>query len=128
MSDPLNCPKCSAVMDPILADGHEVDRCTQCAGIWFDAGELDWLADRQIAAAIDTGDVDEGRAMDAVTEIDCPRCSRPMKNVADGHKPDIHYEICLYCEGAFLDAGEFSELARLSLAEILRALFRQGRA
>lgn len=114
-------------MQAVLADGVEVDRCTECEGIWFDAGELDWLAQDEIAQAIDVGQVEAGRSMNAVTEIDCPRCGRPMKHVADEHKPEIRYEICLGCEGAFLDAGEFRELARLSVAEVLRHLIRRRR-
>lgn len=123
----LSCPKCSAAMEPVMADGHEVDRCTRCAGIWFDAGELDWLAQSEIAEAIDTGDVREGRAMNEVTDVDCPRCGRGMQHVPDEHKPDIHYEVCVECEGAFLDAGEFRDLARLSLAEVVKALFATAR-
>lgn len=112
-------------MEALIADGVEIDRCTECEGIWFDAGELDWLAQDEIAEAIDIGEVEAGRSMNAVTEIDCPRCGRPMKHMADRHKPHIHYEVCLGCEGAFLDAGEFRELSQLSLVELLRGLMRR---
>jgi len=127
LNDPLRCPKCREAMVPIEVETFEVDRCAQCEGIWFDAGELDWLAQREVAEVVDTGDSSTGSEMNAVTEIDCPRCSRPMKHVSDEYKPDIHYEICIYCEGAFLDAGEFRDLARLSLADVLRALFASSR-
>jgi Zn-finger nucleic acid-binding protein len=123
----LNCPKCRHDMEAIEVDGVEVDRCLSCQGLWFDAGELDWLAQPEVAEVIDTGQADAGHAMNALTEIDCPRCGRPMKHVADEHKPDIRYEVCLGCEGAFLDAGEFSDLARLSIAEVLRFLIRRRR-
>lgn len=123
MTRPLRCPKCRHGMVAVEVAGFEVDRCGHCEGLWFDAGELDWLAQSEVAEVVDTGEVSTGSAMNAVTEIDCPRCSRPMKHVADEHKPEIRYEVCVYCEGAFLDAGEFSDLARLSVAEILQALF-----
>lgn len=114
-------------MEAVEADGVEVDRCTRCGGIWFDAGELDWLAQSEIADAIDVGAAADGRTMNEVTEIDCPRCGRPTKHIADRHKPQIRYEVCLGCEGAFLDAGEFRELARLSLADLFRVLFGRGK-
>jgi Zn-finger nucleic acid-binding protein len=111
-------------MESIVVDGVEVDRCAGCEGLWFDAGELDWLAQDEVAEAIDVGEV---RALNHVTEIDCPRCGKPMKHVADRHKPDVRYEVCIGCEGAFLDAGEFRDLARLSLAELFRGLIRRRR-
>ncbi len=114
-------------MEPVEADGVEVDRCTGCGGIWFDAGELDWLAQSEIAEAIDVGEAAEGESMNALTHIDCPRCGRPTRHIADPHKPTIRYEICSGCEGVFLDAGEFSELARLSLGDLVRALFGRRR-
>ena len=30
------CPKCVHEMETVSVDGIEVDRCTQCYGIWFD--------------------------------------------------------------------------------------------
>lgn len=122
----LCCPKCATGMETLMVDGVEVDRCTRCEGLWFDAGELDWLAQDEIAEAIDVGAVDDGRTMNKLTEIDCPRCGKPMKHVADRHKPEIRYEVCIGCEGAFLDAGEFRELSKLSLAEVLRGLLRRA--
>lgn len=127
MSEPLRCPKCSESMEVLVVDGAEVDRCTGCEGIWFDAGELDWLAQDEVAEAIDVGAVEEGRSMNAVTEIDCPRCGKPMKHVADRHKPEVRYEVCIGCEGAYLDAGEFRELSKLSLLDVLRDLLRRAR-
>jgi len=118
----LRCPKCRASMGPVEADGVEVDRCTGCGGIWFDAGELDWLAQSEIAEVIDVGESAEGEAMNEMTRIDCPRCGRPTRHSADPYKPHIRYEICSGCEGVFLDAGEFRDLARLSLGDLLRHL------
>ena len=37
----MKCPKCG--MEPIALDykGIEVDKCSECEGIWLDAGELE---------------------------------------------------------------------------------------
>ena len=37
----LKCPKCGHDMREESLDGVNVDRCTFCEGIYFDAGELD---------------------------------------------------------------------------------------
>ena len=37
----MKCPKCGHDMVSQQLDGVEVDRCTYCEGVYFDAGELD---------------------------------------------------------------------------------------
>ena len=37
----MECPKCEASMQRVLHQGIEVDRCTQCKGLWFDYLEKD---------------------------------------------------------------------------------------
>ena len=39
----LKCPKCGYDLESIDYDGVTVDRCTKCAGIWLDPGELEAL-------------------------------------------------------------------------------------
>jgi Zn-finger nucleic acid-binding protein len=43
-SGAMRCPKCWADMDQIMIDGTEIDRCSACHGLWFDAVELTDLA------------------------------------------------------------------------------------
>ena len=39
----MDCPACKGVM--VIAEHQriEVDYCTKCSGVWFDAGELELL-------------------------------------------------------------------------------------
>jgi len=39
----MKCPKCGHDMKTIMLDSIELDKCTNCEGIYFDAGELDEL-------------------------------------------------------------------------------------
>jgi uncharacterized protein len=39
----LKCPKCGHELKPEPLQGIEIDRCTFCEGVYFDAGELDQL-------------------------------------------------------------------------------------
>lgn len=41
----MKCPKCGFDLKTEEYHGLEVDRCTQCAGVWFDAGEAEELLD-----------------------------------------------------------------------------------
>lgn len=119
----MRCPKCERAMKPVTFDGIEIDRCVGCGGLWFDLREHDRLADRPNASSLDTGRPAEGELRDEQRDIDCPRCETPTVKLAFPEQPHIHYEGCATCGGAFLDAGEFTDLAEKSLAERLSQLF-----
>lgn len=108
----MRCPKCEHDMQSVEFEGVEVDRCRKCSGIWFDIGESELLRDREAAAAIDTGDRLEGREMNTISRYRCPRCNGGMMHTVDPRRPDIGYEECTSCRGAFFDSGEFADLAR----------------
>ena len=106
------CPKCKNDMQAVDYDGVEVDRCRRCQGIWFDAGESDWLRHEDAATALDTGDPSVGRRTNEINRYRCPRCDGGMLHRADPGPPQIEYEECTSCRGTFFDAGEFAELVR----------------
>ena len=39
----MKCPKCGADLDTVDHYGVQVDRCPECHGVWFDAGEVETL-------------------------------------------------------------------------------------
>ena len=43
----MRCPKCGHEMEEIEMAGLKVDRCPECEGIFFDAGELEILLEAQ---------------------------------------------------------------------------------
>ena len=109
----MKCPKCQGRMEAIEYEGVEVDRCNSCHGIWFDAGESDWLRDEAAAGAIDIGDPSIGSQANAINRYRCPRCDGGMLRRVDLKQPHIHYEECTSCRGSYFDAGEFVSLMRL---------------
>ena len=92
-------------------DAVEVDRCRECHGLWFDAGEIEALNHAQAAAALDTGDAATGAHHDALRDYPCPRCNGVMERGANSRQPNIRFETCGDCGGTFLDAGELREIA-----------------
>jgi len=40
----MRCPKCGMELAEVTFRGVRIDRCTSCAGVWLDAGELDTLS------------------------------------------------------------------------------------
>jgi PAT family beta-lactamase induction signal transducer AmpG len=109
-SGAMRCPKCRADMEQIDYEGTEIDRCTICNGIWFDAGEIEVMKNEQAAAAIDTGDAKVGKQSNIMDSYQCPRCSGAMVKVVDPVQTHIWYETCSSCKGSYLDAGELREL------------------
>lgn len=106
------CPKCHSDMKTIEYDGIEVDRCTNCHGIWFDVGESDWLRDKDAAEALDIGDPIKGKQTNEINRYRCPRCDGGMLHRVDPRQAHIQYEECTSCRGSFFDAGEFADLAQ----------------
>lgn len=108
------CPKCSGETEVVSYDEIQVDRCTNCSGLWFDTGELEqlrkdtWMADY----ILDTGNASEGRKFNRIDTIHCPQCRELMKEEFDAGQPHIMYETCPNGHGSFLDAGEFTDLVK----------------
>jgi PAT family beta-lactamase induction signal transducer AmpG len=121
-SGAMRCPKCRSDMEQVVYEGTEIDRCTICSGIWFDAGEIDVLKDSKAATAIDTGDAKVGRHSNTVDSYQCPRCSGAMVKVVDPKQKHIWYETCSSCHGSYLDAGEFRDLANVSVSDFFKSI------
>ncbi|ACK66510.1 hypothetical protein PCC8801_2502 [Rippkaea orientalis PCC 8801] len=109
----LICPKCGGNLEQIIYQGIEVDRCCQCAGIWFDSLEAEQLKNRKGSETIDPGYVKKNSVSESLEEpINCPRCQVRMMKMLDFDQHPIWYEICLNCQGIWFDAGEFTQFKR----------------
>lgn len=103
-----------------MIDGTEIDRCSSCYGLWFDAGELEKLRTREAAEALDIGDVMTGKKLNKVEHYRCPRCAGPMNRMVDPQQTHIWFERCGSCRGSFFDAGELTDLATVSLSDFFK--------
>lgn len=110
----LDCPKCSGNLETVIYRGIEVDRCEQCHGIWFDPQEAERLRKIAGSESLDLGDVESSNQFTEQnnTNIQCPRCHKPMIQMLDIDKYQLWYEKCPHCQGIWLDAGEFRQFKR----------------
>ena len=114
----MTCPKCGGQSETVKLNEVEIDRCTQCKGIWFDFRENEQLQDR--AGQIDTGKpTGQGSSP---SKIDCPRCRTRMITMAVLDQPHIKYECCSICFGVFFDAGEYRDAATKSFGDFIQRL------
>jgi Zn-finger nucleic acid-binding protein len=116
---PLRCPKCRSEMAGVMVAGIEVDRCTGCAGLWFDLLEHEDLKRQAGAGALDSGDPLTGQRYDQVGLIRCPVDGAPMVRMVDKGQPRLWLESCPMCYGMFFDAGEFHEFAEENVRDMI---------
>jgi Zn-finger nucleic acid-binding protein len=122
----LDCPKCKAAMETVTFQDIQIDRCTACKGLWFDALEKEHLDLLKGAESIDTGPAHVEKR-DEVVRISCPVCHEPMIRMVDHQQPHIWYESCPVCYGMFFDAGEFREHKEHSVFGFFHDLFHRER-
>ena len=118
----MQCPKCDSEFETVTYANVDVDRCTNCGGIWFDAGEKDGLEQTDGGKSIDVGNKRVGKKYNDVRDVHCPKCAVKMLRMADRTQFHIEYESCPACLGTFFDAGEFKDLSDLSRVEQFRKM------
>ena len=123
----MNCPKCNADMEKVEYNAIEVDRCTNCQGIWFDMLEAKQLKEMKGAETIDIGDPKVGKEYNKVDKINCPKCNTLMAKMVDNNQPHIWYEACDICYGLFFDAGEFRDYKEENILDFFKDIIRKPR-
>jgi hypothetical protein len=100
----VDCPRCRRPLLVLERLGIELDYCPACPGFWFDAGELDLLAEKN---GLPSAEHDVGRFALAQTEEaarPCPRCDRAMQKVWFDPGRTILLDRCAH--GLWFDRGE----------------------
>ncbi len=123
----LQCPKCDGTLESVVYSGIEVDRCTNCKGIWFDSQEAQDLKKMPGSESIDIGDPATGEKFDEIEDINCPKCQTKMTKMVDLKQTHIWYEKCPVCYGIWFDAGEFKDYKEENLADMFKGIFKQER-
>ena len=106
--------KCATCHDPMIVVEHEhveLDYCPNCAGVWFDSGEIELLLETMELES--TGLEALHLAEEAASKEKkhrCPECDRRMRKVALGHEPVIIIDACPEGHGLWFDSGEVGQL------------------
>jgi hypothetical protein len=91
----------------------ELDYCTNCNGVWFDAGELELMLERvNLKPNVASGKSILDLSVAATTEKKrkCPICGRKMRKELIGGEPKILVDTCPVGEGLWFDGGEVDTL------------------
>ncbi len=107
------CPKCrtDTLDDFGPMEGVDIDFCSGCKGIWFDAGELAFY----VEAADDVPQMDQAIKNGEPMGGNCPRC-KDVELVKARYQPgeQLFIDICPGCNGVFLDQGELPRVEGLA--------------
>ena len=119
-----NCPICERQpLHPNTVQGVEIETCSGCGGLWFEAGKLERFPDRPaVKALLPLARQAPGRCRRRGHAISramvrcsacggapaqCPVCNARLAMVPTSA---CAMDICIACEGVWLDAGEFEAL------------------
>jgi Zn-finger nucleic acid-binding protein len=119
----MKCPKCQGSLEAVVYAELEIDRCTDCKGIWFDSQEAQELKELQGSESIDIGDPKAGTKFNEVRDVNCPKCKTRLTKMVDLKQSHIWYEKCPVCYGIWFDAGEFKDFKEEGLADIFKGIF-----
>jgi Zn-finger nucleic acid-binding protein len=87
----------------IFGPNITIDVCPKCQGIWLDFGELGkLLKDKKLTDYL-TKDI----GTQSKSELVCPRCGGLMDIE---RAKEIEVDVCLSCNGVWLDSGELEDL------------------
>ena len=111
----MRCPVCKVPMIIVEHEKIELDYCTKCFGVWFDAGELALLLE---SLDLQVGELNIADIMTmpekAIAEKKrrCPVCVKKMRKAAIGHDPEVIIDVCPQGEGLWFDGGELGQVIK----------------
>ena len=111
-------------MEIIDFQGIEIDRCTDCFGMFFDHLEKEDLKTLQGAEEIDIGDDFVGARYNEILDVPCPKCKVKMNHILQEEPFVVKFESCPQCHGAYFDAGEFRDYMEDEIFEEFQDIVR----
>jgi len=106
----MDCPVCKNAMITLELEDVEIDYCSNCGGIWLDAGELEQLLKEPNKAKnlLDSFKIDS-ECNERVRK--CPICNRKMQKIVIGScKPVLLIDKCRKGDGLWFDKGELQDI------------------
>jgi Zn-finger nucleic acid-binding protein len=102
----MDCPACKKAMITLELLDVEIDHCTDCGGIWLDAGELELLVgnSQKAGGLLDSFDLD---TTSKERPRKCPICDKKMQKVVVGSSQSkLLIDKCPHGDGLWFDKSE----------------------
>ena len=106
----MDCPVCTNAMITLELEDVETDYCTDCGGIWLDAGELELLlGEPEKAKQLLTSFKIDSKSTEKIRK--CPICYKKMQKIVVGSsKPALLIDKCRKGDGLWFDKGELYDI------------------
>lgn len=126
----MDCPVCKTPMIVFELEQVETDYCTECRGIWLDAGELEILLENAEQTQQLLNSFQPARTDEALRP--CPICRKSMHKVFVGHgDKTVIIDSCPKSHGLWFDRGELVDILEQGafdtggkVAALLREIYR----
>lgn len=103
-------------MDTTSSWGVALDQCSQCAGVWFDDGELASVA-KTTPDALKLLDAERLPTMELLNapgrRKQCPRCATPLSSYHYAYSSPVLLDSCPQCHGIFVEDQEMDAIGQL---------------
>ena len=112
----MKCPACKEPLVALEKEGIEVDWCASCRGVWLDAGELELLHEKPVAArhfVLDLKPCGRSGLAPAHPSRGCPICDKRMTSVESVWDPAIVLDRCPQNDGLWFDRGELVRVLQI---------------
>jgi len=114
----MDCPVCKNAMITLELADVEIDHCTDCGGIWLDAGELEQLLGEPVLSRVEGQEkakqlLDSFKVDHSSTEKPrkCPICDKKMQKIIVGSsRPAVLIDKCRRGDGLWFDKGELNNI------------------
>ncbi len=110
----LACPACRSDMDEVDFMGVRLDVCPECAGIWFDDGELRLLSKSSPDAMEKLEEMYSPEfevVLPAPVHKQCPRGHGVMETFRYLYDSPVEIDSCPECGGVFVEEKELAGMA-----------------
>jgi len=114
-----SCPHCSKPLQTIelqLNGTIQIDRCSDCFGLFFDAGKIELVLEQAVSDVYDINvrqldniNSDRFQTDKPVKYIKCPECQHFMLRRVFGYRSGVIIDQCK-SHGIWLDSGEITHL------------------
>jgi len=106
----MDCPVCKNAMITLELQEVEIDHCTECGGIWLDAGELEMLlGEPEKASQLLNSFKTDHTSTEKPRK--CPICLKKMRKIIVGSsKPVLLIDKCHRGDGLWFDKGELQDI------------------
>jgi len=105
----------------------ELDKCFVCSGIWFDKGEIKKLKHQKVDRKTLASCMNDLKLYKQLNEKSglCPKCKVPLRKMK-GRKGfrNVTADICVKCDGIWLDGGEINPVLKGSAKGKLTNIWR----